>query len=61
MFDYQKWKGWLRNKGEELKATGLTTSFRAGPDNFPKPGMILEIMGQHAGGMFECWITGETD
>src|SRR5689334_12808250 len=61
MFDYQKWKAWLRKKGEELEATGLVTSFRARPDDFHTPKMILEIMGRHAGGMFECWSRGDTD
>ena len=61
MFDYPKWRTWLEARGVELRAEGLLGKFHAGPDGYPKPGMILELVGTHAMGGFENWITGETD
>lgn len=61
MFDYQRWRLWLKAKADALEAEGLTIRFAAGPDDGPKPGMTLEIVGRRAMGGFENWITGETD
>ena len=62
MFDYQRWRLWLRAKAAALEAEGLKVRFAAGPDDGPKPGIILEVLGQQAlYGGFENWITGETD
>jgi hypothetical protein len=61
MFDFQRWRLWLEAKAAALEAEGLEASFGAGPDDGPKPGMGLGIVGRQAMGIFENWITGETD
>jgi len=37
------------------------TSLRYGPDDGLKPGLGLGLAGRKAIGLFETWITGETD
>jgi len=61
MFDFQRWRLWLKAKAADLEAEGLEVRFAATPDDKPKPAMILEVLGQQAYGGFENWITGETD
>jgi hypothetical protein len=61
MFDFQRWRLWLKAKAAALEAEGLKVRFAARPDDGPKPAMILEVLGQQAYGGFENWITGETD
>ncbi len=61
MFNYNKWRAWLQAKATELQDDGVTTSFRCGPDDIPKTGMGFGIVGRNSLGLFENWITGETD
>jgi hypothetical protein len=61
MFDFQKWRAWLEEKSRQLGEQGLEVKFKVGPDDGPKPGMGLGIVGLNAMADFENWISGETD
>jgi hypothetical protein len=61
MFDYPKWRAWLNVKSDELRTEDITVKFQSGPDDGPKPGMSLGLVGNCAMAVFENWITGETD
>lgn len=52
---------WLQAKAGETQNDGITVKFSHGPDDNPKPGMGIGISGCNAVGLFENWITGETD
>ena len=61
MYDFRKWREWLKQQESALAGEGFETSFRAGPDDSPKPGVCLDVIGTRAFGSFENWATGETD
>jgi hypothetical protein len=52
---------WLRAKASELQSDHIAVNVKFGPDDGPKPGMMFEIVSSKSLGMFENWITGETD
>jgi hypothetical protein len=61
MFDFPKWREWLKEKTNQIGQEGFKTEFKSGPDDIPKPGMALGIVGLNAMALFESWATGETD
>jgi hypothetical protein len=61
MLDFPKWREWLRERARQIGQEGFKTEFNVGPDDNPKPGMTMGVIGLNAMGSFETWVTGETD
>jgi hypothetical protein len=59
-FDFQRWRSWLEEKAEELRAGGYKTRYGF-TDKFNKPKTHLDAISNTTGGYFTNWVTGETD
>jgi hypothetical protein len=60
MFNFERWRDWLEERGGQLKAEGFETQI-AGHDFPGKPKASLAVAGHKALGDFENWKSGETD
>jgi hypothetical protein len=61
MFDYVKWRDWLKEQASVLQSDSIVSMFHCSPDDRQKPSMSLGLKGSGAIGSFECWSTGEAD
>jgi hypothetical protein len=61
MLDFSNRRSWLLTKLVELKRSGLVTSVKFGSQTDHKPGVVIEITGRVAMGVFEAWVAGEAD
>ena len=59
-FDFVKGSQLLQTQAEALSAEGTNVHFRKSV-SLPNPKLMVELSGQKALGLFECWATGETD
>jgi hypothetical protein len=61
MLDFSNRHSWLPSKLVELEKFGLVTSVKFGSQTDHKPGVVIEITGHVAMGIFEAWAAGEAD
>jgi hypothetical protein len=61
MLDFLNRRSWLPTKLVELERLGLVVSVKFGSQTDHKPGVVIEVTGQVAMGVFEAWSSGEAD
>jgi hypothetical protein len=58
MLDFSNRRLWLLAKLVELERLGLVISVKFGSQTNHKPGVVIEIIGRVAMGVFEVWAAG---
>jgi hypothetical protein len=61
MLDFSNRRSWLPSKLVELEKLGLVASVKFGSQTDNKPGVVIEVTGKAAMGVFEAWAAGEAD
>jgi hypothetical protein len=61
MLDFSNRRSWLPSKLVELERLGLIVGVKFGSQTDHKPGVVIEVTGQVAMGVFEAWAAGEAD
>jgi hypothetical protein len=61
MLDFSNRGSWLPSKLIQLERLGLVVSVKFGSQTDHKPGVVIEVTGQVAMGVFEAWAAGEAD
>jgi hypothetical protein len=60
MFDFMRWRQFMRDRAQVFRSEGFTTELRLS-DHSPKPGTALDVAGRKVIASFANWNTGETD
>jgi hypothetical protein len=61
MLDFSSRRSWLPAKVGDLEKQGLVVSVKFASQIDHKPGVVIEVIGQVAMGVFEAWSAGEAD
>jgi hypothetical protein len=59
MFDFRRWREWLRGRAAHLEAEGFATAFKTNDEHLP--GSCLEVVTNSLAGTFSNWENGFAD
>jgi hypothetical protein len=59
MFDFHRWREWLRGRAADLEAEGFAVTFKTNDEYLP--GTCIEIQTNSLAGTFSTWENGFAD
>jgi hypothetical protein len=59
MFDFHRWREWLRGRAADLEAEGFAVTFKTNDKHLP--GSCLEVQTNSLAGVFSNWENGFVD